>query len=151
LQELGYKTVEAIVWNIDDNETDILLATLNRLGGSNVLAKKLTLLKRLNEHTNARDLARLLPHTAGQIERFAQMHAGGLAPARPAKPMPANPKVFFLDDAQQAIVEQAMSLARQGRSEKTKAARNAAALTQIARLFTERYQPRIEHPESRTP
>ncbi len=137
LAELGYKSVDAIVWDIDDAETDILLATLNRLGGSNILDKKLTLLKRLNRRINARDLAKLLPHTAGQIERFAQMSAGELVPVRPAKPVPVNPKVFFLDDAQQAIVEQAMSLVRKGRREKTRAARNAAALTQIAQCFVE--------------
>jgi ParB-like chromosome segregation protein Spo0J len=144
LQELGYRTVDAIVWDIDDEDTDILLATLNRLGGSNVLAKKLTLLKRLNDGASARDLAKLLPHTAGQIERFAQMTAGKLTPAPSAKPVLANPKVFFLDDGQQAIVEQAVSLAGEGRSERTKAAGNAAALTRIARAFTERHEHHAE-------
>jgi ParB-like chromosome segregation protein Spo0J len=145
LQELGYKAVDAIVWDIDDGDTDILLATLNRLGGSNVLQKKLALVERLNKRTKARDLAKLLPHTAGQIERFSQMSAGRLAPVTPAKPVTVNPRVFFLDNAQQAIVEEAMSLVRKGRSEKTRAARNAAALTQIALTFTEQHEPSIEH------
>jgi len=135
LQELGYKTVDAVVWDIDDGETDILLATLNRLGGSNVLDKKLALLKRLNKRTNARDLAKRLPHTAGQIERFAQMNNGGLAPTTSAKSVLANPVVFFLDDAQHGILEKALSLMCSGRSEKTRAARKAAALTQIAQCF----------------
>ncbi len=160
LQELGYKSVDAVVWDIDDEETDILLATLNRLGGSNVLDKKLTLLRRLNQRAEARDLAKRLPHTARQIERFAQMNPGGLTagatlcdyPGRARGPAPANPKVFFLDDTQHEIIENALSRAREGRSEKTKATRNAAALTQIARAFTERHEPHagVEHPESRT-
>ena len=143
LQELGYKSVEAVVWDIDDEETDILLATLNRLGGSNVLEKKLTLLKRLNRRAEARDLAKRLPHTAAQIRRFAQMSADGLTRITSAKSVLANPVVFFLDDAQHEIIEKAMSRVREGRSEKTKAARNAAALTQIARLFTERHEQHV--------
>lgn len=141
LQELGYTTADAVVWDIDDGDTDILLATLNRLGGSNVLDKKLTLVKRLNKRTNARDLARLLPHTAGQIRRFAQMNAGRLAPTKSASSVFANPKVFFLDDAQYEVVEKALSLARRDRSQKTRAARNAAALTEIAQCFIETTKP----------
>ena len=152
LRELGYKSVEAVVWDIDDGETDILLATLNRLGGSNVLDKKLALLKRLNQRAEARDLAKRLPHTATQLRRFAQMNSGGLAPTTSAKSVLGNPVVFFLDDAQHEMIEKALSRAREGRIEKTKAARNAAALTQIARRFTERHEPHagVENPESRT-
>ena len=153
LQELGHKSVDVVIWDIDDDETDILLATLNRLGGSNVLDKKLALLKRLNQRINARDLAKRLPHTAGQIERFVQMSAGRWIPGASAKKAIANPIVFFLDDAQHEIVEKAMSRAREGRIEKTKAARNAAALTQIVRAFAERHKPsaEVKNPESRIP
>ena len=143
LRELGYKTVDVIVWDIDDEQTDILLATLNRLGGSNVLEKKLALLNRLNGRTNARDLAKLLPHSAGQIQRLVQIHSGAMAgpvPLRSARDKSAesafaNPHVFLLSDAQQRIVETALSLARGGRPQRTKAAGNAAALAQIARDF----------------
>jgi ParB family chromosome partitioning protein len=138
LQELGYKSVDAVVWDIDDNETDILLATLNHLGGSNVLDKKLTLLKRLNQCAEARDLAKRLPFTATQIRRFAQMNSRGLALTTSSKSVLANPIVFFLDDAQHEIIEKVLSLVCRGRKETTKAARKAAALTQIARAFTQR-------------
>ena len=33
LAKLGYEAADAIVWDVDDEQTDILLATLNRLGG----------------------------------------------------------------------------------------------------------------------
>ncbi len=134
-----------IVWEVDDEQTDMLLATLNRLGGSNVLEKKLSLLSRLNERTNARDLAKLLPHTARQIERLVQVHSGAVdctqsmssGRDKAARSVFASPHVFFLSDAQQQIVEAALSLARGGRSEKTKAARNAAALAHMAQDFVE--------------
>jgi len=149
LRELGYKTVDAVIWDIDDADTDILLATLNRLGGSNVLEKKLALLGRLNERTEARELAKRLPHTAKQIRRLTRMSADGLARLQPAKSAAhqpvksvfANPLVFFLDDAQHEIVQKALSLAQEGQNEKTKAARNAGALAYMARCFIESTKP----------
>ena len=143
LRELGYKTADAIIWDVDDRDTDILLATLNRLGGSDVLEKKLALLSRLNKQMRARDLAKLLPLTRPQIERLSSLK-GPTAPEKCGhfanRPYFANPLVFFLNDNQQKIVEKAMSLASQSRGEKTKAAKNAAALTHIAQHFIEENQ-----------
>jgi len=49
LKKLGIKQADAIVWDIDDSQTDIFLATLNRLCGTDETAKKAALIKRLNE------------------------------------------------------------------------------------------------------
>ena len=134
LVKLGYKAADAIVWDIDDEQTDILLATLNRLGGSDELAKKLKLLKRLNKKLATGELAKLLPQAKKQIERLTNLKM----PRKPAK-MPtklfANPMVFFLTDEQQEIIERALSLAKDSRDEKTKIVKNAAALTHIAQYF----------------
>lgn len=134
LRELEYRMVDAVVWDVDDIEADILLATFNSLGGRNVLDKKLALLKKLNGSIEARELAKLLPQSASQIERLGNLKAPK-APANPDKGSFANPLVFFVSDEQQEIIEKALSLARSSRSEKTKAARNAAALTSLARDF----------------
>jgi ParB-like chromosome segregation protein Spo0J len=131
LKQLGYKTADVVVWDIDDHEADILLATLNRLGGRDSIEKKLALLKRLNEKLAARELAKLLPQTAKQIERLTNLKLPA-APATMAANHFANPIVFFVDDTQQQIIEQAMSLAMPDRDEKTRAAARAAALTTIA-------------------
>jgi ParB/RepB/Spo0J family partition protein len=127
LAKLGYKTADCIVWDIDDEQTDILLATLNRLGGTDELGKKLELLKRLNKRMESGELSKLLPQTAKQIERLTNLK---------------NPMVFFVNDAQQETIENALSLAQESRSEivkmayaKTKAAKRAAALAQIAGEF----------------
>ncbi len=135
LVQLGYKQADCIVWEIDDEQTDILLATLNQLGGSDELAKKLLLLKRLNRKTESGELAKFLPQTAKQIERLINMRRLSIATEMPAKSF-ANPMVFFLGDTEQQIVEKALSLANQNKAEGTKAARNAAALVEIARYFT---------------
>jgi len=137
LAQLGYETADAIVWDIDDDQADILLATLNRLRGSDILEKKLALLKRLNKRMQSRELAKLLPQTAKQIKRLADLK-GSLRRASSIKQRAssfANPLVFFLDDEQSAIVEDALFLAQLDSKQTTKAGKRAASLTQIARFF----------------
>ncbi|MHC4748558.1 MAG: ParB/RepB/Spo0J family partition protein [Planctomycetota bacterium] len=140
LQELGYKTADAIVWDIDNRDADILLATINRLGGSDVLDKKLALLRRLNYRTPARELAKLLPQTAKQIERLCNLKCP-TAPAKISIQAFASPLVFFVNARQQKIIQKGLSLAKtqneSAKSAKTKAAKNAAALTHIAKHFIE--------------
>jgi len=134
LTELGYKSADCIVWDVDDEQTDILLATLNRLGGSDELCKKLKLLKRLNKRIESTELSKLMPQTKKQIERLGNLKMPS-APARMVARSFANPMVFFLSDAQQRLIEGALSLVKESGDEKIKAAKRAAALTIIARSF----------------
>jgi ParB-like chromosome segregation protein Spo0J len=134
LQQLGYKSVDAVVWDVDDAEVDILLSTLNRLGGSDVLDKKFALLDRINCNMEAREMTKLLPFTRSQLEKLRNIKIP-TAPAEIDIKSFAMPMVFFLSAEQQRIVEQALSIAHHGRNEKTKAARNAAALTEITKCF----------------
>jgi len=148
LSQLGYKTADAVVWDIDDQQANILLATLNRLGGADILEKKLALLKKLSDRMQIKELAKLLPQTAKQIERLTNLKL----PAAPADARPfATPMVFFLTAEQLPIVEDALFLVQLncglalppvGRASAagslTSAANRAAGLTEIARVFLER-------------
>jgi ParB-like chromosome segregation protein Spo0J len=134
LKQLGYETADAVVWDVDDAEADIMLTTLNRLGCSDVLEKKLALLERINRDMHAREMAKLMPFTRSQIERLRNIKVPS-APAKIDVKSFAVPIVFFLKDGQQQIVKQALSLAREALAEKTIATRNAAALTRIAQCF----------------
>ena len=134
LTKLGYKTADCIVWDIDNEETDILLATLNRLGGSDELGKKLKLLKQLNKRVESAELAKLLPQTAKQIERLANLKMP-TAPAKINAKCFAIPLVFFVNDTQQKQIEKALSLVEEPKAKTTKAARRAAALSHIAGYF----------------
>ncbi len=138
LKQLGYETADAIVWDVDDAEADILLSTLNRLGGSNVLKKKLALLKRLNHKMHNREMAKLLPFTSSQIERLKNLKVPS-APAKISAKSFAVPMVFFLSAEQQQIVAEAMASTAIS-NDKTKAARNAAALTEMAQCFNKKDQ-----------
>ncbi|MGB2807104.1 MAG: ParB/RepB/Spo0J family partition protein [Sedimentisphaerales bacterium] len=134
LVRLGYETADCIVWDIDDEQTDILLATLNRLGGSDQLGKKLKLLKQLNKKMSTGELTKLLPQTAKQIERLAHLKRPG-APAKMNAKCFANPLVFFVNDTQQQQIEKALSRVEEPKAKMTKAARRAAALAHIAQIF----------------
>jgi ParB-like chromosome segregation protein Spo0J len=138
LKQLGYETADAVVWDVDDAEADILLSTLNRLGGSNVLEKKLALLERLNRNMEAREMAKLLPFTSLQIERLKNLKVPS-APAKISAKSFAVPMVFFLSAEQQQIVAEAMASTAVS-NDKTKAARNAAALTEMAQCFNKKDQ-----------
>lgn len=134
LTKLGYKTADCIVWDIDDKQTDVLLATLNRLGGSDNLDKKIDLLKRLNKRMESAELTKLLPQTAKQIERLVNLKR----PNQPANINPQsflNPMVFFLNDRQQQIIENAISLVAEPEIKGQKAAKRGAALTRIAQYY----------------
>jgi len=133
LRELGYKSADAVVWDLDDAEADILLCSLNRLKGSDVLAKKLDLLKRLNRNMEAREMAKLLPFTRSQIERLKNLKVPS-APAEAGGKSFAVPMVFFLSAEQEQIIAEALASTPDS-NEKTKAARNAAALTEMAKCF----------------
>ena len=82
----------------------------------------------------ARELAKLLPLTRTQIDRLTNLKSP-TAPAKITTDSFATPLVFFVNDQQKRIIEDALSLARQTQNERTKAARNAAALTHIAQYF----------------
>jgi hypothetical protein len=137
LAKLGYKSADCIVWDVDDEQTDILLTTLNRLSGSDQLSKKLKLLKRLNRKMATGELAKLLPQTAKQIERLTNLKWPN-APMKMNAKCFANPLVFFVNDTQQQQIEKALSLVEEPKVKMTKAAKRAAALAHIAQIFFNR-------------
>jgi len=138
LRKLGYAAADCVVWDIDDEQVDVLLATLNRLCGSDILDKKLILLRRLNEKMRAQELARLLPLNRKQIERLANLKLPAL-PVKAGGMCFAVPLVFFVNESQRRIIEEAILKAECTEKEKSKAQRRAEALTKVAEKYlTER-------------
>ena len=135
LRTLGHKTAETVVWNVNDEQTDLLLATLNRLGGRDTLDRKLALLQRLSVAVALRKLAQLVPQTRGQLERLVHATRPLQTPARKGRIF-ATPIVFFADKAQERLVAQALAQAAVGLPEGlTRAAQRTAALARLARGF----------------
>jgi hypothetical protein len=134
LKQLGYKRADVIVWDVDDDQADVLLATLNRLAGSDELSKKISLLKKLSKKMNARELSKLIPQTAGQIKRLVNLRIPK-APAWIPSDRFANPLVFFVTDEQKKVIEEALSLIEHRASSLNKAQAKAEALRLIAQHF----------------
>ena len=144
LRRLGHGTAEVVVWNVDDRQTDLLLATLNRLQGRDTLERKVGLLQRLSVTTALPKLALLVPQTCGQLERFV-----GDKPLARTPPPPADvfavPMVFCVDPRQEQAIEDALARAAAGLPvAQTRAARRAAALLCLAREFLAREAPTRE-------
>jgi ParB-like chromosome segregation protein Spo0J len=132
LMKLGYKTADCVVWKVDDDNMYLLTATLNRLVGKDDTDKKIKLLKFLIEKMTPAELSKYLLQTKKQIQRFADL----------SKTQPTDAKclmntlVFFVTDIQKEKIEKAFSrLEGQVKDEKTKAAKRAAALTQLAEFY----------------
>ena len=141
LERLGHKEADCVIWDVDDEQTAILLTTLNRLAGSDTLAKKVELLKKLTERMGTAQLAKLLPQTAKQIERLAALKDSVQRTACSVQyEQFAIPIVFFVTKQQQGVIENAIEIAFSGqrtadRTQTTKAQRRAGAITEIASKF----------------
>jgi ParB-like chromosome segregation protein Spo0J len=134
LKELGYGSAECVVWEVDDKEAALLLATLNRLSGSDVLDKKVELLSRLRGEFSAGELAGLLPQTKVQIEALINLRRP-ILPAVPDKTASgglATPLVFYVTVEQLKIISEALSAAIEKVEGDRAARRKANALTLMA-------------------
>jgi len=146
LKELDHETADVVVWRVNDEQTAILLATLNRLGGRDSLDKKTTLLRRLRRHMSIPELSKLLPQTRGQLERLTTRKSLSPMTSPNQNPSPV-PLVFYVDQSQQDAIEQALRLAtdpvspgntgENATDQGTRAGRRAAALTCVANLFVD--------------
>ena len=131
IEKLGFKVADCVIWNIDDRQTDIFLMTLNRLSGSDMIGKKIAVLKRLNQQVETKSLSKLLPQSKKQIEQLINLKL----PEKPLKHVEsfATPLIFFVTGEQKQTIEKAMLLTNM--HEKTKAKQNAIALNRIAEYF----------------
>ena len=67
LRELGHTEARCDVWDVDDREAKLLLATLNRLEGQDQPLRRAQLLHELLAEMSAVDLGGLLPETEAEI------------------------------------------------------------------------------------
>ncbi len=68
LESLGYKQANCQVINADEKEAQLLLATLNRLHGTDNLKKRAELVESLSELLPLDELAELLPESRTEID-----------------------------------------------------------------------------------
>ena len=135
LKALGYESADCVVWRVDDDEALVLLATLNRLCGSDDVHNKLALFKNLSRKFSTKELSKMLIDGRKVIERLTNLKTE----SRPVFSRAfLNPATFFLTDAQKRILDEALIAAMKVDKGKTKAQRRAQAIAEIARSFINR-------------
>jgi ParB family chromosome partitioning protein len=73
LRALNYQKVCCVVWNLDDDQTRLYLATLNRLSGSEIPERRAALLDNLLQVFDKDELTGLLPDNRKQIEELERL------------------------------------------------------------------------------
>ena len=121
-----------MVWELNDDETLILLATLNRLGGSDRLLEKANLIKNLSRRFSSSKLSSMLPESRKSIERLKNLGAKELATSLKGDVF-LNPIVFFLNDEQKKVVDDAIAQAIDPGVRGTAAQKQAWAIVKILR------------------
>jgi len=142
LRELGHIEARCDVWQVDDREAKLLLATLNRLQGQDVPARRAQLLHELLGEMSVDDLAGLLPETDKQIEElhalleFPAEEIAALLEEQAEEAEKVLPRVmsFVVTPAQEELIEQAVELASDGTPGRD---RKAKGLANLARHFME--------------
>jgi ParB/RepB/Spo0J family partition protein len=150
LAKLGIKCADTIVWDVNDEQVNIFLATLNRLSGKDDLSMKLKLLKKIAENKTAKELSRILPHSTKQIEKMLDLkRIKNLDASEPLGDF-SRPLIFFLTEKQRHVIDNAIVRTSFGKQKNMNADDKALALIEIARVFLEskRDERRIEEKQS---
>jgi ParB-like chromosome segregation protein Spo0J len=142
LRELGHREVRCDVWDVNDREAKLLLATLNRLEGQDLPMRRAQLIHELLGEMNLADLAGLLPETEKQLEELhslLEFPAEDIAALLDAEADAAErvlPRVmsFVVTPDQEQAIEEAVELASDGTAGRD---RKARGLTNLARSFME--------------
>lgn len=143
LRALNYQTVHCIVWNIDDNQTRLYLATLNRLSGDDVPERRAGLLENLFIAFDSDELSSLLPDNEKQIEelrrlsRIALEEVAGRDIAEEKFRVPVI-ITFMLEESEAKEVNLAIDLVLNIQKEKLT---RSQALCHLARFYLERCKP----------
>lgn len=129
LEQLEYENAECVVWEADDEEALMLLATLNRLRGKDVLEGKAAIVKKLNKTMDEKMLAGMIPESRGGIAKLRNISAARKIKINEGKSF-MSPVVFFLDEEQKRFVEKAIGAVTAG-MKGTAAQRRSAGIMKI--------------------
>jgi ParB-like chromosome segregation protein Spo0J len=153
LRGLRHSDALCDVWEVDDREANLLLATLNRLEGQDVPIRRAQLIHELLGDMSISDLAGLLPETDGQLE---ELHALLEFPAdevaaqldeQAEEEEKVLPRVltFVVTPDQERIIEEAVELASDGTPGRD---RKARGLMNLAAHYMEEHNAKKKQQEA---
>ncbi|MBD3337211.1 MAG: hypothetical protein GF355_16990 [Candidatus Eisenbacteria bacterium] len=136
LRELGHAEARCDVWEVDDREAKLLLATLNRLEGQDLPIRRAQLVHELLGEMSLDDLAGLLPETDRQLEElhalleFPADEIAELLEEQAAEEEKVLPRVlsFVVTPDQEEMIEQAVERASDGTPGRDRRSRGLANL-----------------------
>ncbi len=142
LRELGHTEARCDVWDVNDREAKLLLATLNRLQGQDLPIKRAQLIHDLLGEMSLDDLAGLLPETDKQLEELhalLEFPAEEIAAQLEAEAEAAErvlPRVlsFVVSPEQEELITHAVEAASDGTPGRD---RKARGLTNLAKHYLE--------------
>ena len=145
LKDLGHTEVRCDVWDVDDREAKLLLATLNRLEGQDQPIRRAQLIHELLGEMNLDDLAGLLPETDKQLEElhalleFPAEEVAALLEQEAEEAEKVLPRVmsFVVTSDQEELIEEAVEKASDGTPGRD---RKARGLTNLARRYLDEDQ-----------
>lgn len=142
LRDLGHTEARCDVWDVDDHEAKLLLATLNRLEGQDQPMRRAQLIHELLGEMSLDDLAGLVPETGRQLEElhalleFPADEIAALLEEQAKEEEKVLPRVmsFVVTPDQERTIEQAVELASDGTPGRD---RRARGLVNLATRFME--------------
>lgn len=105
LRRLEVAAVRCVVWEVDDEQALLLLATLNRLQGSDDPRKRGALIAQLSQNRTLGALEKLLPERREQLRKLVDVAATLPMPRVPRvlAEQPVSLQFFVLPDQRRAI------------------------------------------------
>ncbi|MHB1158117.1 MAG: ParB/RepB/Spo0J family partition protein [Phycisphaerales bacterium] len=137
LERLGHTHAACVVWEADDAEALVLLATLNRLQGQDDPRKRAALVGELHEKfgKTARELGRLLPDAGEDLKKLLEMGKEvRLPPLKKVDEADLPVGVFFfLDGAQREKLDEALE--RMGGPRTPRTTREEALMMMVEKVM----------------
>jgi ParB family transcriptional regulator, chromosome partitioning protein len=113
LEQLEYAQAQCVVWQVDDEQALLLLATLNRLCGQDDAYKRAELLEKLSQRLGREELLKQLPEKRVQLEKLLAVRQR--AAVTEPKELPEIPQAmtFFVNGKQKETIETSLQKVRE--------------------------------------
>lgn len=135
LSRLGHTHADCVVFDADDNQALIYLATLNKLTGRDNVHKKSRLIERLCRRYSSRELSQLLPESKTAIEKLDRLARSQPQP-KPASEKPfLLPLTFFVTEPQHRLISEAFDKAVKKGEPGSRTEKRLLALCRIAKDY----------------
>jgi len=146
LRALNYQTAHCVIWNLDDDQTRLYLATLNRLSGSDIPERRAALLENLLATLDVNELSTLLPDDRKQIEeleRLSRLELDEFTRRTTTEEKFEVPVIlsFMLEESEAKEVNLALDLVLNTENEKLS---HSQALVHLARFYLGNCRPVAE-------